>query len=334
MTDLLKEINYELPTMLKESVAFSDLVHMVQLQDILENKFNQITFIGNYSKILKEQNENIYKMNTHIKEDTCSVFLNNSIPVDKFRPNHTTNYYKYQVCDDFSQLYNGMMKCNDFYILINTENENLKYSVYAVAEATSIHTPVKYCCFVFIGKIINPTPYTKDEVEIFEKFNNLNLSNKLKDYLTTKPKVYFAPVTKKLYFINLFGNFPNLSKKFSKTSDNYDIEHFRPLLNEVYENQLLEENYDINKDNNYQKIMDDLKDELDHFYDGFIKLGTILNDEKEKSTVDFYLLLNSDEKDDGTIWINENLPDPTGKDDSFINYLPVKNMKKSDRLYE
>jgi len=68
--------------------------------------------------------------------------------------------------------YNSLGK-NDFYILINTENENLKYSVYAVAEASSIHTPVKYCCFVFIGKIINPAPYTKDEVEIFEKLNNL-----------------------------------------------------------------------------------------------------------------------------------------------------------------
>ena len=334
MTELLKDINYELPTMLKESVAFSDFVHMVQLQDILENKFNHVTFLGNYSKILKDQPDSIFKMNKHLKEETCTVFLNESIHIDKFRPNHTTNYYKYEVCNDFSELYNGMLKCNDFYILTNTENENLKYNVYAVSEATSVHTPVKYCCFVFIGKIINPAPYTKDEVEIFEKLNNLNLSSKMKDYLTTKPKVYFSKITNKLYFVNLFGKFTNLNKKFSRTDDNYDVEHFRPLLNEVYETQLLDESYDATKDSNYQKIMDDLKCELDHFYDGFIKLGSILNDEKQNALVELYLLLNVDEHNEGTIWINENLPDPTGKDDNFINYLPVKNMKKNDRLFE
>lgn len=334
MTELLKEINYELPTLLKESVEFSDFIHMVQLQDILENKYNHITFIGNYSTILKNQNESIYKMNKHLTEDTCCLFLNEKTQVDKFRPNHTKNYYKYQTCDDFSQLYNGMLKCNDFYILTNTDNENLKYNVYAVTEATSVHSPVKYCCFVFIGKVINPAPYTRDQVEIFEKLNNLSLSVKVKEYLTAKPKVYYSKITNKLYFINLFGNFPNLMNKFSRTEESYDVEHFRPLLNELYENQLLDESYDCEKDTNYQKIMDDLKSELNHFYDGFIKLGTILHDEKENTLVDYYLLLNSDEDNQGTIWINENLPDPNGKDDNFINFLPVKNMKKKDRLFE
>ena len=189
--------------MLKESVLFSDFVHMVQLQDILGQQFNQITLIGNYSKILKEQQQNIYNINTTMKSSVTSLFLNKKVDTDKFRPNHTSTYYNYTVVDNFNELFNGMIKCNDFYILVNTENEDIKYSVYAIAKEKSFHTiGVEYCCFVFIGKIINPSPYSMEELEIFEKFNNFTLSSKVKEYLSTHPKIYYFNLTKKILYYN------------------------------------------------------------------------------------------------------------------------------------
>ena len=333
MTDLLNSIHYELPTLLKESVVVSDLVHMVQLQDIFEKKFNHITFIGKYSEILKDQSDLIYKMNNSIKVNICSLFLNNQVDNNLFRPNHTTNLYKYEICDDFKQLYNGMIKCNDFYILINTENEDLKYNVYATTEAQSDHLNVKYCCLMFIGKIINPTPYKNDEVELFEKLNNFQLSVKCKEYLLNNPKIYHSNITNKIYFINLFGNFPDLGKKFDRLEDKYDLEHYRSLLNEIYEKQLLDEKYDHTKDNVYNDICDNMANEYKNFYNGFIKLGTIINNSEKNIIVDIFILLNAEETLQGSIWINENLPDIDNKTEDFINYLPVKKMVKVGKLF-
>ena len=334
--ELLDSINYELPKMMKESVLFSDFVHLVQLQDIVGQQFNQITLIGNYSKILKDQQNNINSVNKHIKANVTSLFLNKKAEYNKFRPNHTTNYYDYEVVDDFSQLFNGMIKCNDFYILVNTENEDIKYGVYAIAKEKSVHTiGMEYCCFVFIGKIINPTPYTKEEIELFEKFNTVSLSTKVKEYLLNHPKIYYLYLTKKLYFINLLGNFPKLSIKFNNNENNYSLEHFRPLLNEMFEKQIIEPDFNFSKDEAYQTLISNLENENNNFYNGFIKIGTIV-DETHKNLnvkVEIYLLLNADEEHQGTVWINENMPDPTEKTNDFINYLPFKDMKKVASLF-
>jgi hypothetical protein len=334
---LLESIDYELPLMIKESVLFSDFIHMVQLQDIIGQQFNQITFIGNYSKILKEQQNNIYSINKSMKANVTSLFLNKKTDYNKFRPNHSSIYFDYEVVDDFNHLFDGMIKCNDFYILINTENEDIKYGVYSIAKEKSLHAlGVEYCCFVFIGKIINPTPYTKNEIELFEKFNTLSLSSKLKEYLLNHPKIYYLNLTKKLYFINLFGSFPKLSIKFDKNENNFNLEHFRPLLNEMFEKQIIEPDYDFSKDESYGNLMKDLEQETNNFYNGFIKIGTIV-DETHKNLnvrVEIFLLLNSDETTQGTIWINENMPDPTDKTEDFINYLPFKDMKKVASLLD
>jgi hypothetical protein len=98
--ELLESINYELPSLMKQSVLFSDFIHMVQLQDIMGQQFNQITLIGNYSKILKQQQNNIYSINKTMKPNLTSLFLNKKADYNKFRPNHTTNYFEYEVVDD------------------------------------------------------------------------------------------------------------------------------------------------------------------------------------------------------------------------------------------
>ena len=335
--ELLESLKYELPSLMKQSVLFSDFVHMVQLQDIMGQQFNQITLIGNYSKILREQQNNIYSINTMIKANLTSLFLNKKGAHNKFRPNHTTNYFEYEVVDDFKQLFNGMIKCNDFYILVNTENENIQYNVYAMAKEKSVHTPdIEYCCFVFIGKLINPAPYTKEEIELFEKINTLSLSSKVKEYLLVHPKIYYLYLTKKIYFINLFGNFGKLSVKFNNNENNYSLEHFRPLLNEMFEKQIIEPNFDFSKDESYQKIIANLENETNNFYNGFMKIGTIVDETHQNLNVkvEIYLLLNSDEEHQGTVWINENMPDPTDKTDDFINYLPFKDMKKVTSLFK
>jgi hypothetical protein len=230
-----------------------------------------------------------------------------------------------------------MIKCNNFYILVNTENENIQYNIYAMAKEKSVHTSgMEYCCFVFIGKLINPAPYTKDEIELFEKINTLSLSSKMKEYLLIHPKIYYLHLTKKIYFINLFGNFGKVSVKFNKNENNYNLEHFRPLLNEMFEKQIIEPNFDFPKDESYQKLIANLENETNNFYNGFIKIGTIV-DETHKNLnvkIEIYLLLNSDEEKQGTVWINENMPDPNDKTDDFINYLPFKDIKKVTSLFD
>ena len=104
----------------------------------------------------------------------------------------------------------------------------------------------------------------------------------------------------------------------------------------MFEKQIIEPDFNFQKDESYQKLITNLENETNNFYDGFIKIGTIV-DETHKNLnvkVEIYLLLNSDEDKQGTVWINENMPDPTDKTDDFINYLPFKDMKKVTSLFD
>ena len=377
MAEILEKIEYKLPVFLQECVLYSDLIHMVQLNDLKNQRFNHITFIGKYSEILTQQNESIYKINEVVKSQVTSIYLEKKIENDNLRPNHDIYSYKYHLIENNDDVLKGMLKCGmttpkhdsetpesnastlqsdpkgvgEFYILVNTLNEKEKFNVYAYTREKSNHVPdCYYQCLVFIGKLINPSPYKIEDIEIFEKINNLCFNDKFKNFLTTQPKIcgLTNETGKKIFYINLFGNNPKLNKKFTRKEDKYDIEEFRSQLNKVWENQLLDENYKSEEDEKYNIIMHNLEEMNNEFFNGFIKIGTILdnthmgrNTEPFKhgsqltadTIVELYLLLNSEPDLQGTLWIYELRDDGSGKTNEDINYLPIQSMTKIGCVY-
>jgi hypothetical protein len=343
MSELLEKIDYQLPLFLQECVLYSDLVHMVQLNDLKNQRFNHITFIGKYSEILTQQNDNIYKMNQVVKSQLTSIYLEKKIENEHLRPNHSIYGYKYNLIENKDDVLNGMLKCGDFYVLVNTMNEKEKFNVYAYTSEKSNHVPdCYYQCLVFIGKIINPAPYKIEDIEIFEKTNNITFNDKFKHFLTTQPKICGLnnETGKKLFYINLFGNNPKLNKKFTRTEEKYDIEEFRPRLNKIWEKQLLDEKYNSEEDEEYNIIMHQLEELNNEFLNGFIKIGTILDETNKGSqltadtVIELFMLINAEPELQGTLWIFELKDDGSGKTNDDINYLPIQNMTKIGCVYK
>jgi hypothetical protein len=337
MTEILQKIDYQLPVFLQECINFSDLIHMVQLNDLKDQKFNHISIIGKFSEILTQQQDNIFQMNKVIKNKVTSLFLDKKIDKNYLRPNHSINNYDYDVLTNNEEVLYGMLKCNDFYILVNTLDEKLKYNVYAYAKDKSNHElDCNYQCLVFIGKIVNVSPYKIEDVEIYEKMNNLRLCDKFKNFLTTKPKIFGInnDNNRKLFYINLFNDSNNIKNKFTRSEDKFDLEEFRPRLNKIWEKQLIDDNYKHDEDDQYLQLMKELEDAKNNFLNGFIHIGTILdksnmhNQKGIDNQIKIYFLINSDDENQGTLWIYDLSEDPSGKTNDYIDYLPVESMTK------
>jgi hypothetical protein len=349
MSEVLHKINYELPVFLQECIKYSDLIHMVQLNDLKNHRFNHITFIGKFSEILNNQQENIFKMNQIIESKITSIYLEKKIDNEYLRPNHSIYNYKYQLVDNKDDILNGMLKCGsdafgnetnptgsgDFYILVNTKNEKDKYNVYAYTyEKSNNVSDCYYHCLVFIGKLVNVAPYKIEDVDFFEKANNLKLSNKLKNYLLTQPKICGLnnETGKKLFYINLFGNNQTLNNKFTNNVSSYNLEEFRPRLNKIWENQILDDNYKPEEDENYKKIIQDLEEFKNNFKNGFIEIGAIIDESFKQSPkevdkqIKLFMLINADDDLQGTLWIYDLNKDPTGKNEEYIDYLPRESL--------
>ena len=108
---------------------------------------------------------------------------------------------------------------SDYYILVNTNDDNLRYNVYTYTKGTT--EDCDYYFFVLIGKIINPTAYTKDEVGNFLTKYDLSISPELTDHFEKGLKIFFLEIDKikKIYYLNLNGGddlYTHLNKPFDK----------------------------------------------------------------------------------------------------------------------
>ena len=81
--------NYQIPDYLKSAGAFNDLIHLNQLNDVKNEEFNHISFIGNYSKILQTKQELLKNKNSVFRDFKNQVFLTKDLGKEEFKPVHT-----------------------------------------------------------------------------------------------------------------------------------------------------------------------------------------------------------------------------------------------------
>jgi hypothetical protein len=244
------------------------------------------------------------------------------------------------------------MKFEQYYILLNTENNDLKYNVYTINKNHCNKTNTDYLFFVFIGKIINPAPYTLEEINEFESKHNLKLTDKIKEHLKKSIKLITLKTegVQKLFYINLLGDNKNLGKSFNKViNESYDLEHYRKPLLRLWQSTILDEQ--INKteiENKLKVIKYNINDENETFLNGFMKIGTIENENYKSLTftmmkdnketfntnlvVEVYMLLNSEPEHQGTLWIYH-LNEPGNANITDIHYLPLTRIFKIGSIY-
>jgi len=334
---------FQLPSELKEAFVYSDLIHLNQTNDIKNQEFNHISFIGKYSELLADNEIKLKIKNECVEDKLNFIYLNKNIEGNDFQPVHTPFRFPFKYMENLDDVYNGMIKYKDYYVLLNTSNKDLELNVYAYTKNKI--QDIDYIFLVSIGKIINPLPYTEEQVLNFQSKYNLNLSNELKNYLTKSMKTFGLQMndSKKIYYINLEGNLETtLSKSFDRTDKlKYDLENYRKPLMAFWEKTILNEmtNEEVLNDESYKNIKKEVKEKADNFLNGFMKIGVIENERYKFSelnqdlVIELYLLLNvNDDELKDTIWVYQ-LADPGNSNSNDIHYLPIRKMINIGKIY-
>jgi hypothetical protein len=336
---------YKLSEYIKEGVQMSNLIHLNQINDIKNQEFNHIAFIGNFNEALAQDFPQLKFTNTIIVDELNHVYVNEKLNIGTFKPNHTPYSFKCSFVKNLDDVFNGMIKIKDYYILLNTNNKNVELNVYAHTKGSTPNCD--YIFMVLIGKVINPKPYTLEEVNNFKRNFKLNLSDNLTNYLTLAPKIFGLTVEDKnrLYTINLNGNsnlYENIQIKFNrKDFNNFDLEGYRKPLMNFWEKLILNE-----FSSEDQKAYDSLKEEITNseknFLNGFMKIGTIDNQKylfselNQDLILELYLLVNIPSELnsilEGTVWVYQ-LSDPGNCTNKDMNYLPIRKMQNIGKIY-
>ena len=337
--------NFKVPEFIKDCIKNSNLIQMNQINDIKNQEFNHISFMGNYLDLLNKSFPLLTNLNGIIEDEVNFVYVNKQTETKTFKPNHTSYSFKCKYVEDLNLVFNGGINHNDYFILLNTDNEKLKYNVYAFTKGTNKESD--YVFMVLIGKIINFNPYLLDDIENFDTKYNLNLTKKFKNYLENNNKVLGLTIENKnrLFYLNLMGDdilYKSLSKKYTRGNINkFDLEDYRKKLNNFWEKVILDEYTDDDK-KEYEKLKLKINEDSDNFLNGFMRIGTIENRKylfselNQDLIIELYILLNVDENKEeleGSLWIYQ-LSDPGNCSNEDINYLPIRKMLKIGNIYQ
>jgi hypothetical protein len=107
---------YTLPEYLKETVTFSNFIHVNQLNDIKNQIYNHITFIGNYTDLFNTEHKQLKYENKVLTNDINFVYLDKELNTNEFKPNHTPFKFQSKYVQNLDDVFNGMVKQNDYYI--------------------------------------------------------------------------------------------------------------------------------------------------------------------------------------------------------------------------
>lgn len=281
----MEKINELFINILKSNEYFM----MEQYSDIFnENKFKHVSFLGTTKTYEILNNKEIFtvltKKNNYLNNNYIQVFIiDTQYNSNVIKLKHSTSnlLYPYTVVSDFDDLFNGLLKLDNYFININT------LDVFCI-DLNKSDDNIEYICFIKIGKLINSSGYD---------FNTLTIDDKVKDKLSKSSIIGYD---NKLYFVDLtefeYSNNNNNIKENKNNSKYVDeIEELylsrHDYIKEDFEKY--EHEYEFYNDEYYQKvnlIHENEQKEFGTMFDGLLLLGYHNNNK-------LYLLLNN-----GSIW--------------------------------
>lgn len=304
-TNKLQYFNARFQDILKSS----QILMMNQIGDIIEdNKFDHVSFLGKtpVSDII----ENIYpmagQMNNAIEDKYTQLFVTRKI----FDENYDIFTGKesggnYVIVDDYSQVFAGLVRCDNFFILANSSKITNKFPVYALINSQEHgnltvnfqEKKFEFYGLVRLGYLINPRGYTLEEIDEFEQIMGFKLRPDIKSYVS---KTSILKYESKLFHINL-----NPLTYNQELITRLRLKFAYPGEKTISNIKFLSRYKSANSTNSgieYNQVLADEMEYINSLTNGFLTLGSLkkqmllINDQVYiKSDKKVYLLLNYDD---------------------------------------
>jgi len=293
------------PDTFQDILNNSEFFTMWQHSDIIhENIYNQVVFLGNtkVNSSMEGDTSQFTSPNNLLNDIHTQIFIlqddldNNPSFPSSFTPIHSNKLFNFSTINSTDDLFKGVLTVDDYIILVNS---NLTHNHNVYVFNVNKFNNVEYICFVKIGQLINPKPYSLDEINYFENLHSLSLGSFTKEYLTTHPKI--LKFNQSLFYINLLQDNKYISKPYY-FNELTDINNNRNIV--ALNRLLLRKNTQSEEElkNNIQSIIDCENNFIDNLENGFLLIGFIQNNNIKEY---LYLLVNnpnSTSNFDGSLW--------------------------------
>jgi hypothetical protein len=190
----------------------SQILMMNQVADIIEDKkFDHVSFLGKtpVSDVIANLFPMASQTNNVIQDKYTQLFVTRKI----FEENYDifaseTSGGNYVVVDDYSQVFAGLVRCDQYFILANSSEIINKFPVYTLIDSleqanitvNSQDKKFEFYGLVRLGYLINPRGYTQQELEHFEQTMGFELKPEIKSYVSNTSILKFE---NRLFHINL-----------------------------------------------------------------------------------------------------------------------------------
>ncbi len=283
----------------------SQILMMNQLADIIEdNKFDHVSFLGRTP--VSDVIANVFPMagqtNTVIEDKYTQLFITKKIfdeNYDLFMDQQGGNYV---VVNDYSEVFAGLVRSDEYFILANSSVIQNKFPVYSLInsmEHTNLTINSKDKKFEFyglvrLGYLINPRGYTNEELDTFESTMGFKLRQDLRSYVKNTSVLKYE---NRLFHINLNANTYSPSRK-----TRLEMKFAYPGEKTISNIKFLARYKAVPDPIEYAKVLADEAEYMGNLENGFLYLGSLkrqmllINDQVHlKSDKRVFLLLNYDD---------------------------------------
>lgn len=286
----------------------SQVLMMNQVADIIEdNKFDHVSFLGRtpVSDVIANLFPIAGQTNSVIEDKYTQLFITRKIFEENYEVFMGKEGGNYVIVEDYSDVFAGLVRCDEYFILANSSIIQNKFPVYTLLNSTehdsltvnSKDTKFEFYGLVRLGYLINPRGYTNEELDTFESEMGFKLKQDVRTYVS---KTSILKYENRLFHINLNADtyLPSrktrLQLKFAysgeKTISNMKfLARYKALT-------------DSSNTSEYSKVLAEEAEHMSNLENGFLYLGSLkrqmllINDQVYlKSDKKVFLLLNYDD---------------------------------------
>jgi hypothetical protein len=283
----------------------SQFLMMNQVADIIEdNKFDHISFLGRIP--VSDVIANIFPIagqtNTVIEDKYTQLFITKKIFDENYELFMDKQGGNYVIVNDYSEVFAGMVRCEEYFVLANSSIIQNKFPVYALINSleqanltvNSQDKKFEFYGLVRLGYLINPRGYTDDELDSYESEMGFKLRQDIRSYVKSTSILKYDT---RLFHINL-----DTSTYLPSRRTRLEMKFAYPGEKTVTNIKFLARYKAATEPLEYSKVLADEAEHMGNIENGFLYLGSIkrqmllINDQVHlKSDKKLFLLLNYDD---------------------------------------
>jgi len=280
----------------------SQILMMNQVADIIEdNKFDHVSFLGRSP--VTDIISNIFPMagqiNTVIQDKYTQLFITKKIFDENYEVFMGKDGGNYVIVNDYSEVFAGMVRSDEYFILANSSIIQNKFPVYALINSleqanltvNSQDTKFEFYGLVRLGYLINPRGYTEEELNYFESEIGFKLKQDIRSYVKSTSILKYES---RLFHINL-----DPSTYLPSRRTRLEMKFAYPGEKTISNIKFLSRYKAAKEPQEYAKVLADEAEHMGNMENGFLHLGSIkrqmllINDQVHlKSDKKVFLLLN------------------------------------------